>query len=130
MGKATQRREKREAGRLQVLAEQNQERFLKEWRSRIDGWAMEIKARTRAEGDETVLPSERQPIFGVLEKAERLLDQCGDQARNLVGADTRRILQNECCKAVASLTDRRLYRLSNNESNYVLMKSGNHRSQR
>jgi hypothetical protein len=130
MGKATQRREKREAGRLQELAEQNPECFLKEWRTRIEHWATEIHLRARAEHDENVLPSERLRIFGVLEKAERLLGQCGDQARELVGADTRRILQNECCKAVARLTDRRIYRLNNNESNYSLMKSGSHRPPR
>lgn len=130
MGKATQRREKREAVRLQELAEQNPERFLKEWRTRIEHWVTEIQLRARAERDENVLPSERLRIFGVLEKAERLLDRCGDQARRLIGTETRRVLQNECCKAVAALTDRHLYRLSNNESNYALMKSGSHKPHR
>jgi hypothetical protein len=130
MGKATQRREKREAVRLQELAEQHPEQFLKEWQFRIEGWATEIKARARAAANENVLPSECLPIFDVLTKAERLLDLCGERARRLIGAETRRIIENECCKAIALLTDLRLYRLNNNVSNYGLMKSGSHRPPR
>lgn len=130
MGNATQRREKREAARLRELAGQNPERFLMEWQSRIEGWVMEINGRARAAADENVPPGECLPIFDILAKAERLLGLCGERAQQLVGDETRRVVENECCKAVARLTDPRLYRLTNNESNYRLMKAGTHRPPR
>jgi hypothetical protein len=136
MGNATQRREKREAARLRELAGQNPERFLMEWQSRIEGWVMEINGRARAAADENVPLGECLPIFDILAKAERLLGLCGESAPQqlgflkLVRDDTRRALENECCKAVARLTDPRLYRLTNNESNYRLMKAGTHRPPR
>lgn len=127
MGKATQRREQRDAERLRRLASEQPEHFQRVWQRRLHAWVLEAIARGTAAANAATVPNECLPVFGVLEKAERLLAACGNEARQLVGAETRSLLENECCKVFARLADPRLYRFSNFESNQRLMKSGTHR---
>lgn len=124
MSRNTQRREKYEAERLQLLAAQNPEQFRREWERKLQAWAMEAVARGIAAADESTPAEDHLPIFGMLEKAERLLDLCGDQVRRLVGGETRVVLENECCRIFSRLAGIQTYQLGNAESNYRLMKSG------
>lgn len=130
MSRNTHRREKYEAERLQELAVSHPEQFKHEWQRKLQAWAMEAIARGAAAADETTPAEERLPIFGVLEKAERLLALCGEEARQLVGCETRAVLENECCQVFARLAGTHLYRLANHGSNHQLMKSGTHRAHR
>jgi len=51
-------------------------------------------------------------VFGVMEKAQRLLVAVGAQAETLVGGRTRQLLAHEASKATAAVTDPHLYSLS------------------
>jgi hypothetical protein len=124
MSRNTQRREKHEVERLQKLVQEHPEQFVREWQRKLQAWAQEVIARGVAAADEATPAEVRLPIFGVLDKAERLLDACGKHAWSLVGGQTRLVLENECCKVFARLAGIQTYRLGNSESNYRLMKSG------
>lgn len=124
MSRNTQRREKYEAERLQQLATEHPEQFKREWERKLQAWALEACARGMAATDESTPAEDRLPIFGVLEKAERLLSLCGDTARRLVGGETRVVLENECCRIFTWVAGIQTYKLGNAESNYRLMKSG------
>jgi len=121
MGKATQRRERRLAQDLQSLFTRNPDHFVRVWDLYLRGWCEEVAARARAlkhGATESMLGS----VFGVLEKAERLLRLIGADAEHLVGPRTRQILLHECCKAVAKATDPRIF-LFENDSVYRLMET-------
>lgn len=130
MSRNTRRREQYEAQRLQQLATAFPEQFKREWERKLQAWAMEVIARGVAASREDTQPEDRLPIFGVLEKAERLLGLCGENSRRLVGLETREVLANECCRVFARLAGPHLYRLANHDSNYRLMRSGTHRPHR
>lgn len=124
MSRNTDRREKYEAERLQHLASQNPEQFRREWERKLQAWAMEAASRGRAAAGGTTPAKDRERIFELLEKAERLLDLCGDQVRRVVVGETRLVLGNECCRIFSRLAGIQTYKLGNAESNYRLMKSG------
>lgn len=108
MSKATQRRERRLANDLQALSTRNPAQFVRVWNLYLKGWCEEVVARGRGlnRGQEG---SSLNSVFPVMEKAERLLQMVGAEAERLVGARTRQTLNHECCKAVAMVTDPRIY---------------------
>jgi len=124
MSRNTQRREKYEAERLQLLAAKNPEQFRREWERKLLAWTMEAVARGIAAADESTSAEDRLPVFGVLEKAKRLLALCGDTAKRLVGGETRAVLENECCRIFTQVAGIKTYKLGNTESNYRLMQCG------
>jgi hypothetical protein len=127
MANATQRREKRDAQRLQALALREPDQFKREWERRLRGWLGEISWRARDAARDSRRRRGHDPhVFGVLEKAQRLLALCGSEARTLVESNTLDALRNECARATAGFIDPRLYRLGNGGSNVELMKLGMH----
>lgn len=100
------------------LLDQNEELFLKEWNKLIEGWMGEIHRRRKnwqegadfrnEKNHDGVVETGRTHIFGVVELAEMYLKACGEKAEKLVGDATRKVLTNECSKAVAMVVDGRL----------------------
>lgn len=124
MSRNTQRREKHEVERLQKLVQEHPEQFVTEWQRKLQAWAHEVIARGVAAADETTAEEARLPIFGVLDKAERLLDACGKHAWKLVGGQTRFVLENECCRVFARLAGIPTYRIGSSDSHYRRMQTG------
>lgn len=124
---ATEKRKKSRTGNrrfnnkvvdLKAALSQGEARFLNVWGKMVNGWITEIhyRARVWSNGKEfrnstdrnDLVKEERQIIFGVVEIAERLLAECGDNAEHLVGQETRQILDNECVRAVARVSGKSL----------------------
>ncbi len=115
MSKATQRRESKLAKDLRQLAISNPERFKLEWETMLRYWTLEAIRRgklLREEHAPEQTESPQLPVFGVLKKAERLLALCGSEAKQLVGARTRELLNHDCGKAFALAADPNMYHLS------------------
>lgn len=102
---ASQRRFDKRASELGALCRSDPQAFARVWEQFVRGWLVEIANRARAqrigESDER-----RLRIFEVLALAQRLSQAAGvrsQAARSLI------VLEHECAKAVANLTDPRLY---------------------
>ena len=103
---------------LVSLFKKDERVFRREWQKLMQGWLNEVhrRAKTWREGGEFrniesvdgPIEQGRIHIFGVLEIAEAMLSACGDEVEKVVGEETRRVLTNECVKAVAILCDGRL----------------------
>jgi hypothetical protein len=116
--RAGKRRFNSRVNSLVSLLKKNEQLFRREWEKLVQGWLNEVHRRANSwrEGAEfrnvesVVGPIEqgRARVFGVLEIAEAMLAACGDDVEKLVGEETRRLLTNECVKAVAILCDGRL----------------------
>jgi hypothetical protein len=103
---------------LVSLLKKNEQLFRREWQKLVQGWLNEIHRRAMSwregaefrnvESVDGPIEQGRTRVFGVLEIAEAMLVACGDDVERLVGEETRRLLTNECVKAVAILCDGRL----------------------
>ncbi len=129
MSKSQQRHRRRLARYLGNLAESNPQRFQAEWRKRVESWAEDIHAIGRQIHRPDSLTPETK-LFEVLEVAEKLLASCGLKAQALVGAQTRQILLEECCRVFAQAVSPEMHKLVNSYSNYLLMKYGSHKPPR
>lgn len=130
MSKSTVRREQSLSKRLAQLARTNPSQFKQEWKKLLDAWSAEAFLRGNRLRDEVATESGQLPVYGVLEKAQRLLALCGDEAERLVGTATRALLEHDCGKAFSQAVAPHMYRLTNVDSNYRLMKAGTHRPPR
>lgn len=116
--RAGKRRFNSRVNSLVSLINKDKELFRREWQKLTQGWLNEVHSRANSwrEGAELrnvesvdgPIEQGRTRIFGVLEIAEAMLAACGDDVEKLVGEETRRLLTNECVKAVATLCDGRL----------------------
>lgn len=98
--------------------EKNEELFRREWQKLVQGWLNEVhhRAKNWREGAELrnvesvdgLVEQGRSRVFGMLDTAEAMLAACGSDVEKLVGEETRRLITNECVKAVATLCDGRL----------------------
>jgi hypothetical protein len=110
LGKAGQRRQKKLAEYLVNLIRTDKNRFIYEWERRVKNWLIEIHQRAdMLRGVE----STHERVFGVLEQVDRLLNLCGPEVDELVGASTRDTLIHESCKAFSLAIDPKMYRLYN-----------------
>jgi hypothetical protein len=130
MSNANERRESKLSKRLAQLARTNPFQFKQEWRKLLDAWSAEAYRRGNLLRKENAEKSSALPVYGVLDKAKRLLDLCGEDAKQLVGAVTRDLLEHDCGKAFAQAVEPHLYWLVNADRNYHLMKAGTHRPPR
>ena len=122
MSKSSLRRRKRRRAYLSWLARKNPKKFHFEWGKRLESWSREADQRGgRLIDDEGKLVP---PIFDLVDQALEELTGCGQKALDLEEVDTKEVMTNACCQAVAKAIDRRLYRLSNVQSNYVRMALG------
>lgn len=129
--KATPRREEKLVKKLHSLAVSNPVHLKATWGRLLNCWILEAirrgqklqqehdpaqkKAVLRGEKfDPESLDPERH-VYGILEKAERLLALCsklGPEVERLVGAETRDLLNHNCAKAIALAVDPNMYHLS------------------
>lgn len=115
MGRGKNMRLRARQERLTILAERDRTRFDREWAVRLDSWAS--VARRRAN---------HATAFSVVHQAVAELQACG-VADNATRDDTRKILTEAACAAVADAVDPRLYRLGNTGKNCTMMKGGTHK---
>ena len=110
MSRAAQRRKARREQYLARLATTDPNRFHAEWNKRIVSWAGEIwkGAGLLVDGH----GESAQPVFRVVDKATGILSACGTDAVALAFRDTKETLANECCRALATHVDGRLYRIT------------------
>lgn len=116
--RAGKRRFNKRVNTLVSLLKQNEKLFRREWHKQVQGWLSEVHRRARnwregaefrnAENVDGSIVQGRAQVFGVLEIAEAMLAACGADVEKIVGAETRRVLTNECVKAVATICDGRL----------------------
>jgi len=130
MSKATERRERRLSERLAQLAHTNPYGFKKQWQQLLATWSAEAYRRGNCLCRDEVAASPQLPVFGVLEKAKRLLALCGEEAERLVGAVTRDFIKHDCAKAFAMAVDPQMYWLSKADRNHPLMRFWTHRAPR
>lgn len=102
---ASQRRFDKRASELAELRVSKPDAFDRVWEQLLRGWIGEVRNRARAqrlgETDERHLR-----IFEVLGQAQCLAQASGAQTQT---AKSLKVLEHECAKAVAALTDPRLY---------------------
>lgn len=109
MGKASRRRKKRRLEYLGRLARENPRKFQSEWAKRLASWSREANRRAgRLTGDGD---ASDQTAFALVDEALDVLSGCGPKAVDLEGADTKDVMTDSCCWAVAKAVDRRMYRL-------------------
>lgn len=106
MGKAATRRKERRRRFLARLAQENPERFEREWAKRIESWANEIRLFAK-DGD-----MKAPPVFKIVDRAKETLTGCGEKATELQYKETKDVLANECCQALASNIGRGIYRIN------------------
>ena len=104
---ASQRRFAKRATELAALRALQPEAFARVWEQFVLGWIGEIgnRARTQRIGD---AEERRLHVFEVLGQARSLAVAAGAQTHGGVEKSLV-VLQHECAKAVAALTDPRLY---------------------
>ena len=104
---ASQRRFGKRAAELGALRASQPETFTRVWEQYVLGWIGEIGNRARAQriGD---ADERRLQIFEVLTHARCLAQAAGVQCHSGVEKSLF-VLKHECAKAVAALTDQRLY---------------------
>lgn len=102
---ASQRRFDKRSTELGTLRVSQPEAFARVWEQYVRGWLGEVRNRACAQrvGDSD---ERRLRIFEVLTQAQSLAQAAGAQAE--VGKSLK-VLEHECAKAVAGLTDPRLY---------------------
>ena len=102
---ASQRRFDKRSTELGTLRVSQPETFARVWEQYVRGWLGEVRNRARAQrvGDSD---ERRLRIFEVLTQAQNLAQAAGAQAQV---SKSLTVLEHECAKAVASLTDPRLY---------------------
>lgn len=116
--RTAKRRFNKRVNSLVSLMKQNEKLFRREWHKLVQGWLSEVHRRARdwregrefrnTESLDGSIVKGRAQIFGVLEIAETMLVACGTDIEKMVGEETRRLLKNECVKAVANICDGRL----------------------
>lgn len=115
MGRGKNMRLRARQERLTILAERDRAQFDREWAVRLDSWAG--VARRRAN---------HATAFSVVRQAVAELQACG-VADHATQHETRHVLTEAACAAVADVVDRRLYRLGNTGTNCAKARDGTHR---
>lgn len=123
MGRASERKLRKEARRLVQLVETDIGSFITAWNVRIDGWLREMRVVAARGGSEdssisedaatsrTRNSSEIETISGVCRRADKLIRACGASIETLVGTQTRDLLDAECARLIADVYEPRLYRV-------------------
>lgn len=110
MGKAAERRKERRRKFLSRLAQEDPERFEREWAKRIESWANEIWFYAK-DGSMEV-----SPVFKIVDRAKEVLTECSEKAMELQYKETKDILENECCRALAPHIGKEIYRIGQGEA--------------
>lgn len=106
MGKAATRRKERRRKFLEKLAQEDPERFEREWAKRIESWADEI--RLFAKDGSMEVP----PVFRIVDTAKDTLAGCGEKALELQYKETKDVLENECCQALSPHIGKEIYKIN------------------
>ena len=106
MGKSAERRRKWRQEFLKRLSLENHKRFELEWGKRLESWCSEIQKKGR-EGQIA-----ESPVFGTLDYAKEILEECGPDAVRLKYKVTEDLLNNECCRALSHQISKKIYRIN------------------
>lgn len=107
---ASQRRFTKRAEALHDLLENFPQQFEIVWTRLFAEWVGEIRFRAKAQR-QAQAPQPVPAIYGVLENARRLADEINAQANPKVALSLQH-LEHLCAVAVASCTDHRIYRVT------------------
>lgn len=121
LSKAGRRRFNKEIRELSETFKLNPALFERQWHKRVQGWLHEVHRRAKnwADGEsfsdsetrEGIVERGRTHVFGVVEIAKSVMLAFAPEIKAKVGAETTRILTNECVKSVAQVVDNRLNQL-------------------
>ncbi|MEK6689963.1 MAG: hypothetical protein AABY78_01510 [Nitrospirota bacterium] len=106
MGKATTRRKERRRKFLARLAQEDPERFEREWAKRIESWINVIWFFAKDGSIQT------PPTFKIVDRAKETLTECGEKAMELEYKETKDVLENECCQALSSHIGKEIFRIN------------------
>jgi hypothetical protein len=106
MGKAAERRNERRRKFLAKLSQEDPERFEHEWAKRLESWAGVIWCLAKDGNIQT------PPVFEVVDKAKKILTECGERAVELQFKETDNVLSNECCRTLSSHIGLEIYRIT------------------
>lgn len=106
MGKAAERRKRSRQLYLSKLARDYPERFEHEWAKRINSWADEIWFFTN-EGN-----IQWPAAFSIVNRAKKVLSECGEKAIKLQFKETKNVLENECCQALSLHIGCEIYKIN------------------
>ena len=109
MATTAQRRQRKKADFLRKTARGDTRKFEHEWNKRVVSWLYEINRRGALLSSDAAGSEGADRVFEVIELAERKMADCGVEAQ--VGAETRRILTNECCKVAARVYGPSMYKV-------------------
>ena len=118
MGKASAQRELSRMKYLAGLAEEDPERFDREWEKRIASWLNLIRkdagvskriSKIGRKATKTVV----NPVFERVDIALEALRRCGREIYTKYAEETCEILSTECCRQFGIKVDRNFYRLNN-----------------
>ena len=106
MRKAAKRINERRKKFLAKLSQEDPQRFEREWAKRLESWAGEIWRLAKDGNIQT------PPVFEVVDKAKKILTECGEKAVELQFKETTDVLNNECCQTLAPKIGREIYRIT------------------
>ena len=111
MGKAAMQRRVRRMRYLARLANEEPERFNKEWEKRLYSWCEQI--RKDAGQLEKGKTGKVASVFERVDEAMLVLQHCGEEAYRRYAPEALDLLTTECCRQVARQVDSRLFRFNN-----------------
>lgn len=115
MGRGRNMRIRARRERLADLAKRDPAAFDKEWALRLDSWAGSAHRR-----------AEYADAFSTVDNALAELSGCGVVDRAVLD-NTRQVMTEAACSALAHVVDNRLYRLGNTAANCTKMRDGTHK---
>ncbi|MCL4479575.1 MAG: hypothetical protein M1381_10865 [Deltaproteobacteria bacterium] len=106
MGKASERRKSKQQLFLSMLAQENPEKFKREWGKRLKSWTVEISFLAK-DGK-----LNGQSVFSIVDRAKDILLGCGKKAVESQYKETQAVLENACCRALAPHIGYEMYRMN------------------
>jgi hypothetical protein len=110
MGKAARQRRIKRMKYLARLAQEDPERFEKEWERRLFSWLETIRrdAGRMKDGKGRAIPA----VFERVEDAMAVLESCGEATYRKYAGEAWELLSTECCRSFGHWVDRNFYRLA------------------
>jgi len=115
MSRGNNMRVRARGAHLAKSARQSASEFAKEWALRLDSWASELRQR-----------ADHADAFAAVNRAIFEFDACGVDSEEM-RTETRRVMTDAACAAVAGVVDRRMHRLGNTAANCAKARDGTHK---
>jgi hypothetical protein len=112
MGQAARRRRNKRRKRLAHLAKTDPKKFRKEWALRINSWAedIQITANKLVDRDGNPVPVSFNIVDSAVAELEAIARLEDEPVIEEAIRTTTEVLTGHCCKQVANVVDKRLYK--------------------